>query len=88
MLIQRLRELETAGLVIRDAQEQPELRTDYRLSAEGESLAPVLQAMYDWGLQWAARDGIKVGTEAYSGSRFDLASSTLDLQRSVRRRWS
>lgn len=26
---------------------------EYRLTAEGRSLTPVLQAMHDWGRQWA-----------------------------------
>lgn len=60
MLIQRLRELETAGLVIRNAQDHPNLRTDYELSPEGKTLGPVLQALYDWGEQRAARVGVKI----------------------------
>ena len=60
MLAQRLRELESDGLLLRDAQQQPELRTDYRLSPEGETLAPVLQALYDWGVARAVRTGVDV----------------------------
>ncbi|HEY0496658.1 MAG TPA: helix-turn-helix domain-containing protein [Kutzneria sp.] len=60
MLTQRLRELEADGLVLRDASDGPELRTDYRLSPEGETLAPVLQGLYDWGLARAERTGVDV----------------------------
>ena len=60
MLVQRLRELEADGLVLRDVGEGPELRTDYRLSPEGETLAPVLQSLYDWGLARAERTGVNV----------------------------
>ncbi|GAA3437264.1 winged helix-turn-helix transcriptional regulator [Kutzneria kofuensis] len=60
MLTQRLRELEADGLVLRDATHEPELRTDYRLSPEGETLAPVLQGLYDWGLARAERTGVVV----------------------------
>jgi len=30
----------------------------YHLTGEGRSLAPVLQALYDWGVARAARTGV------------------------------
>src|SRR6266540_83986 len=50
MLAQRLRELEAGGLVRRRADSTiiPP-RVDYALTEEGRTLAPVLQALYDWG---------------------------------------
>lgn len=53
MLVQRLRELEADGLVSRHEREAAWV--EYRLTEEGHSLAPVLQAMYDWGLARAHR---------------------------------
>ena len=51
MLTQRLSDLKAAGLVEQsgDAGAGP-----YRLSARGETLKPVLQALYDWGRDQAA----------------------------------
>lgn len=64
MLTQRLRELEAAGLIERqvhtDLPEKP-APVSYRLTADGESLAPVLQAMYDWGRSRAETLGITIG---------------------------
>lgn len=64
MLTQRLRELETAGLIERqvhtDVSEKP-APVSYRLTEDGASLAPVLQAMYDWGRTRAADKGITIG---------------------------
>ena len=49
MLTQHLRELEADGLVARtDYAEQPP-RVEYRLSADGEALRPVLVVMRDFG---------------------------------------
>ena len=55
MLAQRLRELQDDGLVERiDYQAKP-AHVEYRLTEEGRSLAPVLQALYDWGTARAKR---------------------------------
>ncbi|GII54353.1 HxlR family transcriptional regulator [Planotetraspora thailandica] len=55
MLIQRLRELEAEGLVARHDHKTVPPRVDYHLTDEGASLAPVLQALYDWGVGRAER---------------------------------
>ncbi|MEJ3745498.1 helix-turn-helix domain-containing protein [Actinomycetes bacterium KLBMP 9797] len=55
MLAQRLRELEAAGLVSRHADGGKPPRVEYRLTEQGRSLAPVLQALYDWGAARAVR---------------------------------
>ncbi len=60
MLTQRLRELEADGLVTRLDHGTVPPHVDYDLSDEGRSLAPVLQAMYDWGVARAARTGAEV----------------------------
>ena len=71
MLTQRLRELEAEGLVSRTPEAQ---RVIYRLTPRGEQLRPVLQALYDFGTQWAAEKDIPLQTpdqvvEVRSGSR-------------------
>ncbi|HZP51404.1 helix-turn-helix domain-containing protein [Actinocrinis sp.] len=60
MLAQRLRELQDDGLVERiDYQAKP-AHVEYRLTEEGRSLAPVLQALYDWGTARAERAGTPI----------------------------
>lgn len=60
MLTQRLRELEADGLIARDDHRTVPPHVEYRLTDEGRSLAPVLQALYDWGLARAARTGTPI----------------------------
>lgn len=62
MLSQRLRELEADGLIVRRDLERVPPHVEYELTAEGRSLAPVLQALYDWGVARAERDGVEVGS--------------------------
>lgn len=60
MLVQRLRGLESRGLVHRTAAGPKGSEVvEYRLTEEGASLAPVLQALYDWGLSRATRTGVR-----------------------------
>jgi DNA-binding HxlR family transcriptional regulator len=56
VLTERLRELEALGLV-----ERPSPGTLYRLSPRGRSLAPILQALYQWGTENAAGFGVACG---------------------------
>jgi DNA-binding HxlR family transcriptional regulator len=58
MLTQRLRELESDGLITRRDLGTVPPHVEYDLTDEGRSLAPVLQALYDWGVARAGRDGI------------------------------
>ena len=60
MLSQRLRELEADGLVTRRDLGTVAPHVEYDLTDEGRSLAPVLQALYDWGVARAARTGAEV----------------------------
>ncbi|MGW1678458.1 winged helix-turn-helix transcriptional regulator [Saccharopolyspora sp. NPDC002376] len=60
MITQRLRELEREGLADRVVEDAVPPRVSYHLSAEGRSLAPVLQALYDWGEQRAASHDIPI----------------------------
>jgi DNA-binding HxlR family transcriptional regulator len=52
LLSKRLKELERSGLVRRLPNRSPG-STEYQLSKAGRDLAPVIQAMADWGLRWA-----------------------------------
>jgi DNA-binding HxlR family transcriptional regulator len=49
MLTRQLRELESAGLVVRTVHAEVPPRVEYRLSVDGESLRPVILALRDWG---------------------------------------
>ncbi|SEF16730.1 winged helix-turn-helix transcriptional regulator [Jiangella alba] len=60
MLTQRLRELERAGLVARTVHDGVPAPVSYDLTGEGRSLAPVLEALYTWGEEHAARHGIAI----------------------------
>ena len=71
MLSQRLRELVADGLVVRRDLGGKAPHVEYHLSAEGRTLIPVLQAMYDWGVareaalqRAAAADGGQRGGDA------------------------
>jgi DNA-binding HxlR family transcriptional regulator len=58
VLTQRLRELETAGLVERTVLSEVPPAVSYRLA--DDSAQPVLQALYDWGSKIAERDGVDI----------------------------
>lgn len=49
ILADRLKKLEAAGLVIRQAYQQKPTRYEYLLTAKGEGLRPVLGAIVAWG---------------------------------------
>ena len=49
MLAQQLKQLETDGLVVRDAKEIIPPHVEYYLSESGKTLLPILTIMADWG---------------------------------------
>jgi DNA-binding HxlR family transcriptional regulator len=54
MLSQRLRELEDAGLVRREVIEARPVEIRYGLTEVGRRLSPVIDAIAEWGADWAA----------------------------------
>jgi len=52
MLAQQLRELESDGLIRRVAYPVVPPKTEYSLTALGDSLAPILEAMCSWGASY------------------------------------
>lgn len=60
MLTQQLRELENDGLLSRLVYPVIPPRVDYSLTGFGESLRPLLNAMYDWGLGYMEKHGLPV----------------------------
>lgn len=58
MLTQQLRELEEGGLVARKVYPVVPPKVEYSLTDDGNSLFPILSAMYDWGAVRMQREGV------------------------------
>ena len=52
VLTEQLRELEENGLIIRESYPEIPPRVQYSLSEQGRSLWPILEQMYDWGINY------------------------------------
>lgn len=57
MLTMQLRELETSGLVKRTIYAEVPPRVEYSLTPTGQSLRPILEAMYAWGTAYMLTRG-------------------------------
>jgi len=57
MLSERLKELEAEGLIERRVIPETPVRVEYRLTARGEALGSVLDAVLDWAHTWIAPAG-------------------------------
>jgi DNA-binding HxlR family transcriptional regulator len=51
MLAAQLRQLEADGIVSRTVSADVPLRVEYRLTAAGEDMIPVMEIMYGWGIK-------------------------------------
>jgi len=60
MLTQQLRELETAGLVVRTVYPVVPPKVEYSLSGFGRSIQPILEAMYTWVTDYLKGQGLEV----------------------------
>lgn len=60
MLTQQLRELETDGLISRTVYPVVPPKVEYALTKRGESIRPVLEAMYSWGTGYLNGKGITI----------------------------
>lgn len=58
MLTRQLRELEADGLVQRKVFPVIPPKVEYSLTEFGRSIRPLLEAMYDWGSTYLARQGL------------------------------
>ena len=59
MLTQQLRELEESNLVTRTVYPVVPPKVEYSLTSLGQSIKPILLAMYDWGADYLESQGIK-----------------------------
>lgn len=55
MLTQQLRELENDGLIVRTVYPVVPPKTEYSLSAFGESLIPIIDSMCQWGTNYLSK---------------------------------
>ena len=56
VLTRQLRELESAGLILRRVYPEVPPRVEYRLSPRGQTLRPILEALKAWGLAHQAEE--------------------------------
>ena len=52
LLSQRLRELESSGLMDRTVEEGQPVKVTYELTEKGETLRPAIQALRQWACHW------------------------------------
>jgi DNA-binding HxlR family transcriptional regulator len=52
LLSERMKELETRGLVVRTVRSGPPIRVEYALTDMGQELEPALAALKRWGQRW------------------------------------
>src|ERR1700677_3011799 len=61
VLRQHLRQLEADGVVARSVRHTPTLRVRYQLTPHGQTLGPVFETLWAWGLQHLARSEAATG---------------------------
>lgn len=60
MLTRQLRELESSALISRRVYPEVPPKVEYSLTAFGQSIRPVLEAMYGWGTGYLNDQGLEV----------------------------
>lgn len=58
MLSRELKELRALGLIDRRDYGEAPPKVEYKLTAEGESLIPVISVLHAWGVQHLVKDSI------------------------------
>lgn len=69
MLVSQLRELEEDLIVHREVYPVVPPKVEYSLTEQGKSLMPILDAMYEWGKQYAEnvmKDKVEIKEQLYS----------------------
>lgn len=57
VLTANLKDMEAKGLLTRKAYAEVPPRVEYTLTTTGESLKPILGAMFDWGMSYKEKNG-------------------------------
>jgi len=52
MLSERLKELEIAGIIIREVYPETPVRVEYKLTSKGHSLKPIMDSIGQWSQEW------------------------------------
>jgi DNA-binding HxlR family transcriptional regulator len=60
MLTQQLRELERDQMIIRTVHPVVPPKVEYCLSEQGQSIRPILEAMFIWGEAYLKQQGLEV----------------------------
>ncbi|GAA3402846.1 winged helix-turn-helix transcriptional regulator [Paenibacillus hodogayensis] len=55
MLTERFKELEQAGIVVRNVYPEMPIRIEYSLTEKGKALRPVMDAVQVWGDDWICK---------------------------------
>lgn len=63
ILADRLKRLESAGIVDKVPYQDKPVRYDYRMTAKGKDLGKVLKALKDWGLKYIPGTSAKLAEE-------------------------
>ena len=58
VLTANLKDMEASGLLIRKAYPEVPPRVEYTLTEMGESLKPILGAMFDWGMDYKRKNNL------------------------------
>lgn len=76
VLTQQLKELELDGIVYRQVYAEVPPRVEYSLSPYGQTLQPVLEALYSWGLRHYMRadPACQAGSAAVAGPAPEVAA--------------
>ena len=74
VLAQQLRDLERAGIITRTVYPEVPPKVEYSLSADGQTLRPVLAAMAEWGLKY--RRGHPIASKAMKSAKESLGSGS------------
>lgn len=56
VLTANLKDMEAAGLLTRKSYPEVPPRVEYTLTETGESLKPIIAAMFDWGMDYKAKN--------------------------------
>ena len=64
VLTAQLRQMENSGLLNRTVYPEVPPRVEYTLTELGYSLKPILDAMWDWGEEYKAKNGSEIGPTA------------------------